>query len=371
MRNKERDSGKNKEYRYLSTKQLMWRKFLHNRVAVTAVIILILSYIVIIFAGFFAPYNMSEPHSEYLYSLPHVLRFIDSEGKFSIRPFVYRMEAERDPKTLRFVYEENKDIKDYIMFFVHGEKYKFWGFYETDIHLFGVEEGEIFLLGTDLRGRCQLSRIIFGGRVSATIPLVGVSIIIFIGSVVGIISGYYGGWVDNITQRFIEVLRTFPQLALWMALAAAIPPNWPSTYVYLGIVVVLGFIGWPGLAREVRGKVLALRESDYVYAAKITGVGAGRIFFTHLLPNVSSHIIVVGTLAIPYLILGESTLSFFGLGIKPPMTSWGLLLSQANKIQVLKLYPWMLIPGLFIIISVLCFNFIGDGLRDVIDPYSK
>jgi peptide/nickel transport system permease protein len=359
------------DYRYLSVKQLMWRKFLHNRVAVASTVILIFIYIAIIFAEFFAPYNMREPHSEYLYSPPIRLRFIDYEGSISLKPFVYKLVGHRDPETLLFVYEENRNIKYYIRLFIHGENYKLLGFYEADLHLFGVEGGEFFLLGTDHRGRCQLSRILYGGRVSMTIPLIGVFIIMLLGSLIGIISGYYGGWIDNFIQRFIEILRIFPRLALWMALAAAIPPNWPSTFVYLGIIVVLGFIGWPGLAREVRGKVLSLRESEYIAAAKIAGASNGRIIFKHLLPNISSHIIVIGTLAIPYLILGESALSFLGLGIKPPMTSWGLLLSQANKIQVLRLYPWMLIPGLFIIISVLCFNYVGDALRDVIDPFAK
>jgi len=337
MFNKEKQLNRgNKDYRYLSARQLMWRKFLHHRIAVISAIILIFIYIIIIFAGFFAPYNMSEPHSEYLYSPPHRLRFIDDAGNFSFRPFVYKTEGYRDPETLLFVYEDITNIKYYVKFFIQGEKYKLFGFYETDLHMFGVE-----------------------------------FIIMFLGSTIGTISGFYGGWVDNIIQRFIEILRIFPRLALWMALAAAIPPNWPSTFVYLGIVVVLGFIGWPGLAREVRGKVLVLRESEFIAAARISGANTGRIIFKHLLPNIASHIIVIGTLAIPYLIIGESALSFLGLGIKPPMISWGLLLSQANKIQVLRLYPWMLIPGLFIIISVLCFNYVCDALRDVIDPYAK
>jgi len=361
---------KNEEYKLLSVKQLMWRKFIHNRVAVVAGIILIIFYIVILFAGFFAPYGMSEPHSKYLYAPPHRLRFIDSEGSFHFRPFVYRMEGKRHPKTFRFIYKDDKSVKDHLSFFVHGDRYRLLGFYETDLHLFGVKEGHIFLFGTDKRGRCVLSRTIAGGRVSLTIGLVGVAIIVFLGSVIGTISGYYGRSIDNIVQRIIELLRSFPQLALWMAIAAALPPDWPSTYVYFGIVVVLGFIGWTGLAREVRGKVLSLRSTDFVLAAEVAGASTKRIIFTHMIPSVASHIMVIATLQIPIMILGESALSFLGLGIKLPMTSWGLLLSQANKIQILRLYPWMLIPGLFIIISVLCFNFVGDGLRDVIDPFS-
>jgi peptide/nickel transport system permease protein len=359
------------EYKILTPAQLMFRKFIKHRVAVGATIILIILYIMIIFAEFFAPYDMANPHSEYLAATPDRVRFIDSEGKFHIRPFVYRRTGERDFKTLRFVYTEDVNKKDFICLFVRGDEYKMFGFIKSNIHFFGVKEGKIFLLGTDQRGRDLYSRIIFGGRISLSIGIIGVLIIVFLGSLIGTISGYYGGWVDNSIQRFIEILRTIPQIAMWMALAATLPPTLPSTYVYLGIVIILGLIGWTGLAREVRGKVLAIRNSDFVYAAEVSGASAKRIFFVHLIPNISSHIIVSATLTVPLMILGESALSFLGLGIKPPMTSWGLLLNQVREVQIMKHYPWLLTPGLFIILSVLCFNFMGDALRDVIDPYSK
>lgn len=361
------------EYVVLSEWQLMWRKFLKHRVAVAAAIILIILYIVVIFADFFTPYGMLTNHTDYLYTTPQItkIRFIDNDGKFHIRPFMYRQIQERDPKTLRFIYKDDISQKDFLKFFVHGEKYTMLGFIKSDIHFFGAGEGKIFLLGTDIIGRDMLTRIIFGGRISLSIGIIGVIILVILGTIMGTISGYFGGWIDNGIQRLIEILRTIPQVALWMALAAVIPKDWPSTYVYLGIVIIFGFISWTGLARELRGKVLAIRRSDYIYAAEISGASTGRIIFRHIIPNVSSHIIVIATLSIPMMIIGEAALSFLGLGIKPPMTSWGLLLTKLREVQTFKHYPWLIIPAGFIVVSVLCFNFVGDALRDVSDPYSK
>jgi len=357
------------EFQYLTLNQLAWKKFLHNKVAVISGIILILTYLVMIFAEFFSPYNMSQPHTEHLYMQPQVLRFTDVDGNFSLRPFVYPMVGERNMQTFAFDYVPDTSTKAYLHFFVESEPYKMLGITMTR-RFFGVEEGTIFLLGTDVRGRDLLSRIIMGSRISLTLGLLGVIITIFLGAVIGTLSGYLGGTVDNLIQRVIEFIRSFPTLPLWMALSAALPPNWPSHMVYFGIVVVLAFIGWTGLAREVRGKILSLRSTDYVLAAEATGASTSRLVFVHMIPSVASHIVVTATLAIPGMILGESALSFLGLGIKPPLTSWGLLLAQAQKVEVMRLYPWMLAPGLFIFVVVLTFNFLGDGLRDAIDPYS-
>jgi len=357
------------EFHFLSVRQLMWRKFLRNRVAVVSGVVLALSYVVMLLADFVAPYDMTRAHTEYLYCPPQRLRFVDEEGRFSLRPFVYPVTGVRDPNTFRFVYTEDRTRKAHVRFFVQGDPYRFLG-REATLHLFGVEEGTIFLLGTDVRGRDQLSRIIMGSRISLTLGLLGVLISVFLGSVIGTISGYYGGKVDDITQRVIEFIRSFPTLPLWMALSAALPPTWPSHLVYFGIVVVLSLIGWTGLAREVRGKILSLRETDFVLAAEGTGASTRRLIFVHMIPTVASHILVVATLSIPGMILGESALSFLGLGIKPPLTSWGLLLSQAQRVEVMRLYPWMLAPGAFIAVVVLAYNFFGDGLRDAVDPFS-
>lgn len=366
-------SKKDEDYIALSEGQLMWRQFLKHRVAVVASIILIFLYTIVIFADFFSPYGMLTSHKFHLYVPPQItkIRFIDNEGNFHLRPFIYRQVAKRDPKTLRFVYEDNYKHKDFIHFFVPGDAYTMFGFIESDLHFFGVKEGTLFLLGTDIIGRDLLSRIIFGGRVSLSIGLIGVIILVIIGTIVGTISGYFGSWIDNLIQRIIEIIRTIPQVALWMALAAIIPKEWPSTYVYLGIVIIFGLISWAGLAREVRGKVLAIRRSDFIYAAEISGASASWIISKHIIPNVLSHIIVIATLSIPIMIIGEAALSFLGLGIKPPMTSWGLLLNQLKEVQTLKHYPWLISPAGFIVVSVLCYNFIGDALRDVNDPHSR
>lgn len=370
-----KNSKKQIEYRILTERQLMWKKFLKHRIAVLAAVILIILYVTIIFANFFAPYGMLTEHNMSLHAPPMIsdIKFIDSEGNFSLRPFVYTQTVERNPANLRFVYTDDTSQKNYINLFVRGEEYTMLGFIDSDIHFFGTAIGEqpVFLLGTDIAGRDQLSRILFGGRVSLSIGVIGVLIIVILGTIMGTISGYYGGWVDNIIQRAIEITRTIPQIALWLALAAVIPPGWPSAYVYLGIVVILGFISWTGLARELRGKVLAIRKADYILAAEVSGASVGRIIFKHIIPNVMSHIVVIATLSIPLMIIGETSLSFLGLGIKPPMTSWGVLLTKLREVPTLKHYPWLILPTVFIVISVLCFNFLGDALRDVSDPYSK
>lgn len=361
------------DYRLLSVRQLMVRKFMHNQLAVIAAIVLVMFYLTTIFAGFFAPYGPQNADSKLSYSPPYQIHFLDSEnGRISWRPFVYRLDSVRNKKTFRLEFVQDTGVRDEISFFVRGDTYKLFWLFESDMHLFGVlsEGARLHLLGSDKRGRDLLSRILFGGQVSLSVGLVGVAIMVFLGSIIGTLSGYYGGWFDAVSQRFIETLRVFPDIPLWMALSAAIPPQWPPEWVYAGIVMVLSFIGWTGLARELRGLILSVRGRDFVLAAEASGASTARIMRKHLIPTVASHIIVTATLAVPITILGESALSFLGIGVRPPMISWGLLLSDAFNVQVIAQQPWMLAPAGFILFAVLAFNFVGDGLRDVVDPFS-
>lgn len=360
------------EFQFLSVRQLMWRKFKRNRMAVFSVVVLILLYLITIFADFVSPAHFRTADTEFAWATPQRPRFRDVEtGEWSLRPFVYPISGERNLLTFKREYTEDRSTRDYIHLFVEGDPYRLLGLVETNIHLFGAESGKLFLMGADQRGRDVFSRIIYGGRVSLTIGFLGVIISVALGAVIGAISGYRGGTFDMVTQRVIELLRAFPTLPLWMALAAAIPITWSPEAVYAGIVIVLAFLGWTGLAREVRGKVLSLKEQDFALYAESSGASSFRIVRKHMIPNLSSHILVTATLLIPLTILGESALSFLGLGVRPPMVSWGLLLSEAIKIQVISLYPWQLFPALFIWATVMAFNFLGDGLRDMVDPFSR
>jgi len=360
------------EFQYLSVRQLMWRKFRHNRMAVISLVVLIFLYLITAFADFVSPTYFRTADTEFAWASPQRPRFRDVEtGEWSLRPFVYPIKGERNLLTFKREYVEDRSTRDYIHLIVEGDPYKLLGFVETDIHLFGTESGKLFLMGADQRGRDLFSRIIYGGRISLTIGFLGVLISVVLGSVIGAMSGYLGGTFDMVTQRIIELLQAFPTLPLWMALAAAIPVTWSPEAVYAGIVVVLSFLGWTGLAREVRGKVLSLKEQDFVSYAESSGASSYRVVRKHMIPNLASHILVTATLAVPITILGESALSFLGLGVRPPMVSWGLLLSEAIKIQVIALYPWQLFPALFIWAAVMAFNFLGDGLRDMVDPFSR
>jgi len=356
----------------LSVRRLMLRRFLRNRMAVIGALTLIGLYTIIAFPGFFAPYDYDRGSPRHIYIAPQALHFVDRDGRFHLRPFVYPLEGKRDPATMRIVYTPDYDDPQPIRFFVRGYEHSLlFGLIRTDLQLFGVERGTIHLLGTDGRGRDMLSRIIAGGRVSLTVGLLGIAIMVFLGTAIGTLSAYWGGWFDTVVQRAIELIRSFPQLPLWMALAAILPPYWPSIWVFFGITLVLAMIEWTGLAREIRGKVLSIKTADFIAAAEVAGASTRRIIFVHLVPNLSSHILVTATLAVPTIILGESALSFLGLGIKPPMTSWGVLLSEANKIEIFRLYPWLLTPALALVLTVMSFNFLGDGLRDVADPFTN
>jgi len=354
--------------------QLMWWKFRKHKLAMAGTLVAAVFYFVAIFCEFLSPYTLEKRYTRYSWAPPQHIHFVDAEGKFHLRPFVYGTVRKEDPVTRRRTFHEDTSEIYPIYFFVHGEPYKMWGRFEADLHLFGVKGGRrasIFLLGTDQLGRDMLSRLFYGTRISLSIGLVGVSLSLVIGALLGGISGYYGGVADTILQRVIELLRAIPTIPLWMALSAALPPDLPPLQVYFGITIILSLIGWTGLARVVRGKLLSLREEDFVMAARIAGASEMRVIVRHLLPSFLSHIIVTITMAIPGMILGETALSFLGIGLRPPVTSWGVLLQAAQQVQILAHEPWLLYPAIFVITAVLAFNFAGDGLRDAADPYAR
>jgi peptide/nickel transport system permease protein len=346
--------------------QLIWRKFIRNKVAVVGGIVILLYYLSTLFAGFLAPYTLSTRFIKYIHMPPQRVRFFN-DGKF--QPFVCDLDLTID-ENLRKIYEPNCEKIIPLEFFAHGEPYKLFGLIDTDVHLFQTSEGVVSLLGTDRQGRDMFSRVLYGSQVSLTIGLLGVALSLLFGSVLGVASGYYGGWIDDLIQRSIELVRSFPAIPLWMALSAAVPPHWPPLRTYFAVTLILSVIGWTWLARQLRGKVLSLRNEDFVLAAKLAGASDARIIFGHLIPATFSHIIVVSTLAMPSMILAETALSFLGLGLRPPITSWGVLLKEVQNIQSMALYPWVFTPALAIAIAILAFNFLGDGLRDAADPYT-
>jgi peptide/nickel transport system permease protein len=365
-----RDMTAEERYYLASQWELMWRKFKKHGLAKVSLVILGLFYFAALFCEFLAPYGLESYNKRYTYCPPQGLHFFDDEG-FHLRPFVYEIEAKRNPETLRRHYSQDRTKRYPIKFFVRAEEYEFWGLWTTDRHLFGVDDadGVVFLLGTDRMGRDLLSRIMYGARISLSIGLIGVLLSLILGIIIGGISGYFGGMLDTGIQRLIEIIRSFPTIPLWMALSAALPMHMPPLQVYFGITVILSLIGWTGLARVIRGKFIALREEDYVMAAKIAGCTDARIIRTHLVPGFLSYIIVNLTLSIPRMILAETSLSFLGLGLRSPVTSWGVLLKEAQTVQTISLYSWLLLPVLCVVITVLAFNFLGDGLRDAADPY--
>jgi len=367
-----RDEGEKisieESYYVASQWQLMWRKFIKHKLAIFGATILAIFYFVAIFCEFLSPYDIYEGRTEYIYCPPQRIHFFDEKG-FHFRPFVYEVKQTMDPETWRRIYIEDKTKKYSLYFFVRGEEYKLWNIFASDIHFFGVKEGTMFLFGTGKLGRDLFSRNLYAARISLSVGLIGVALSFLLGSILGGISGYYGGTADMIIQRVIELLINIPTIPLWMGLAAALPPDWPPIKVYFGITVILSIIGWCGLARVVRGKLISSREEDFAMAAKIAGASEGRIITRHLLPSFLSYLIVSLTLAIPHMILGETALSFLGIGLRPPVVSWGTLLQQAQNVRTVILHPWLLIPGLSVIVTVLAFNFVGDGLRDAADPY--
>jgi peptide/nickel transport system permease protein len=364
----ERLTPEQERYYRASQWRIMWWKFKRHKLAVASGFFLLLLYVSIVFSEFLAPYELQSRNRKYIFAPPQSVHLFH-EGRF-VGPFVYGYSFTRDPVTLKPIYTDDPDKVQRIRFFCSGDRYQFWGLFRARTHLFcPAKKGTLFLFGTDRLGRDILSRIIYGARISLTIGLIGVSISFVLGVVIGGAAGYYGGWVDNITQRTIEVIRSFPELPIFMTLSALLPATWSPIGVFAGISVILGFLDWPGLARAVRSKILSLREEDFTTAAQLMGASPTRIIGRHLLPSFTSHLIASATLAIPNMILGETALSFLGLGLRPPVTSWGVLLNEAQNINAVALYPWLMIPVIPVILVVLAFNFFGDGLRDAADPY--
>lgn len=355
---------------YASQFRLIRHKFRRHKVAVASLFVLALFYLGAIFADFIAPHAKNERIPDAGYSVPTLVRIWEAGKGFS-RPFVYGMKKELDEKTFTYRTTPDRQKKVYLRFFVPSEPYKILGFIPARRKLFGVDEGYVALFGTNKLGMDIFSQTLYASRVSLSIGLIGVFISFVLGVILGGISGYFGGKVDDIIQRLIEFIMCLPTLPLWIALSAAIPNDWTGIQTFFAITVILSLVGWTGLARVVRGRLIAMREEDYVMAAKVAGTRDGAIIRRHLLPGFMSYLVVNITLAIPGMILGETTLSFLGLGIMPPEVSWGSMLQDAGNLTIIYSYPWYLIPCIFVVLAVLMFNFVGDGLRDAADPYTR
>ena len=362
--------------------RLMWWRFQQHKMALISIVVLLFAYLIAIFAEVVAPHDPNRFSANWVLSPPMQIHFVDPAGTFHWRPFVYGLQSARDQTTLAMVVVPDETQIYPLQFFVKSDPYALWGLFEWDRHLFGIEVNQgaeaedvandqmLFLLGADELGRDMLSRIIHGARVSLSIGLLGVAFSLILGVILGGISGYYGGIVDVIIQRIIEFLRSLPTIPLWLTLAAVLPPSWSPIRIYFGITVILSLIGWTELARIVRGRFLSLREEDFILAAQLANATPLRIILRHMVPSFTSHLIAHITLAIPVMILSETALSFLGLGLQPPVVSWGVLLQGAQNFRSVALAPWLLLPGLFVVVVVLAFNFAGDGLRDAADPYT-
>lgn len=351
--------------------KLVWWKFRKHKLALISGIVILLIYLVALFVEFLAPFSAEQTNSKYLYAPPQPLHFVDEQGNWGL--YVYGYTSKIDPVALRRTFEIDTSTKIPIGFFVEGIPYKQFNLIPSNRHLIGPIDPTqpMYLLGADRLGRDVFSRLIVGTRVSMSIGLIGVMLSLILGILLGGLSGYYGGNIDNLIQRIIEFLRSIPSIPLWMGLSAALPLDWDPLRVYFAITVILSLIGWTGLARVVRGRFLSLREEDFVMAARLDGASEIRIILGHMLPAFTSHIIAAITLAIPGMILSETALSFLGLGLREPVVSWGVLLQNAQDIRSIATAPWLLIPALAVIVSVLALNFLGDGLRDAADPYSR
>jgi peptide/nickel transport system permease protein len=361
--------GKEERIFVASQGRLMWLHFTKHKLAIVGLCVVGLMYLVSIFHGFVAPYEKMTRFGLYVYMRPMALHFYDGKT-FSLRPFVYGVTQGLDPTRKFRVFEEDRNVKYPIRFFVHGDKYSFLGLFDSDLHLFGVQgESMICLLGTDSLGRDMFSRILYGSAISLSIGLMGVFSSFLLGATLGGVSGYYGGAVDTVIQRVIEFLMSVPTIPLWMALAAAVPVDWPPTKVYFMITLILSLAGWCGLGRIVRSKILELREEDFTMAATLAGCNSWQIITRHLLPSTMSYLIVHMTMAIPGMMLGETALSFLGLGLRNPVVSWGVMLNDTMNVAAVLTRPWLMWPAVFVVCFVLACNFMGDGLRDAADPY--
>jgi len=359
------------EYEIASQWKLMWWKFKKHKLAIISAPILALLFIIAAFAEFLSPHVPLERFSDYKYAPPQTIHFVDPEKGFSFRPFVYDFKQEMDQKTFKKTFTEDLTKKYPIQFFVDGAPYKFWGLINMDTHFIGLKDpnAPFFFMGTDSLGRDLFTRILHGSRISLSFAFLGIIFTVLLGIILGGISGYFGGVTDTVIQRIIDLLLCIPSIPLWMALAAALPADWSPLKIYFGMIMIFSIIGWTGLARVVRGKILSLREEDFTMAARLCGASHFRIITKHLIPSFASYIIINVTIAIPATILGETSLSFLGLGLQPPVISWGVLLGDSQKLENLAHHPWLLWPAAFIIVAVLVFNFLGDGLRDAADPY--
>jgi peptide/nickel transport system permease protein len=351
--------------------QLMWWRFRQHKLALVSLYFLAFAYLIAIFAEIVAPYD---PHSiERMQTfVPPQAVHIFHEGRF-VWPFVYELERTRDKDTARVTYVENRDKQYTLQWFMRGEDYKFWGVWKNDLHLFGIDakRQKVNLFGTDSLGRDLFTRLVYGARVTLSAGLVGVLFAFVLGLFFGSISGYWGGLADTAIQRLMEFIRSVPTIPLWMGLAAALPIEWDPLFVYVLITMILALIGWTHLARVVRGRFFSLKTEDYVLAARLAGASEYRVITKHMLPAMTSYIIAAMTLAVPEMILGETALSFLGLGLRPPVVSWGVLLQDAQNLRSISLAPWLLFPGIAVVLVVLAFNFLGDGLRDAADPYGQ